>query len=177
MSHRRRHDGEIQGWMRLSLGDGGPPGSWGPRDFPRIVLALTAVAPALLGLGTFIWGRVIDRLGARRTLLVGLLGSAMAALAMLPFLTSLWVYVILFWITTVGGACGNPGSAVMATRVVRPELSTIAINMVFMCVTLSAVIGGFAAGPLMAGVGFWGDGAGVGDPAVDRIRYDLGMER
>ncbi len=138
---------------------------------------LFAVASALLGVGTFIWGPVIDRLGARRTLLIGLLGSAMATFALLPFLTSLWVYVILFWITTVGGVCGNPGSAVIATRAVRPELSTIAINMVFLFVTLSAVIGGFAAGPLMAGMGFGVMVLVSGTLQLIGAGMTLGMER
>lgn len=115
-----------------------------------------AVASVMLGLGTFIWGPIIDKIGARRSLLVALLISTVATFAILPVQNNMWAYVILFWIATLGGVCGNPGSAVIATRAVEPELSTIAINMMFMFVMLPGIIGGFAAGPLIASAGLSG---------------------
>jgi MFS family permease len=115
-----------------------------------------AVVSVMLGLGTFIWGPVIDKLGAKKTLLVALFISAAATFAMLPLLESMWAYVLLFWLATLGGVCGSPGASVVATKSVKPELSTIGLNTMFLFVMLPGIIGGFLAGPLIAGIGLFG---------------------
>ena len=115
-----------------------------------------AVVSVMLGLGTFIWGPVIDKLGAKKTLFVALFISAAATFAMLPLLESMWAYVLLFWLATLGGVCGSPGASVVATKSVKPELSTIGLNTMFLFVMLPGIIGGFLAGPLIAGIGLFG---------------------
>jgi len=115
-----------------------------------------AVISVMLGLGTFIWGPVIDKIGAKKTLLVALFISAAATFTMLPLLNSMWAYVLLFWLATLGGVVGGPGASVVATKSVKPELSTIGLNMMYMFVMLPGIIGGFLAGPLIAGIGLFG---------------------
>jgi MFS family permease len=115
-----------------------------------------AVVSVMLGLGTFIWGPVIDIFGAKKTLFIALLISAVATSTMLPLLNSMWAYVLLFWLATLGGVCGAPGASVIATKSVKPELATIGINMMFMFVMLPGIIAGFLAGPLIAGIGLFG---------------------
>ena len=115
-----------------------------------------AVVSVMLGLGTFIWGPVIDKIGAKKTLFVALLISAAATFAMLPLLKNMWAYVLLFWLATLGGVCGSPGVSVVATKSVKPELTTIGINTMFLFVMMPGIIGGFLAGPLIAGIGLFG---------------------
>jgi predicted MFS family arabinose efflux permease len=115
-----------------------------------------AVISVMLGLGTFIWGPVIDKIGAKKTLVVALFISAAATFVMLPLLSSMWAYVLLFWLATLGGVVGAPGASVIATKSVKPELTTIGLNMMFMFVMLPGIIGGFLAGPLIAGIGLFG---------------------
>jgi len=117
---------------------------------------LFAVASTMLGFGTFIWGPVIDKLGAKKTLFVGLLLSAIATFAMVLLLKNMWGFVLLFWLATIGGVCGAPGSSFVAMKSVKPELATIAVNTMFMFIVLPAIIGGFIAGPIIAGIGLGG---------------------
>lgn len=115
-----------------------------------------AVATVMLGLGTFIWGPVIDRIGAKAVLLIGITMSAVATLLMALFGKTMWPYVILFWIATLGGVCGSPSSSTIATKSVRLELATLAVNTIFMAITLAGIVGGFAAGPILAATGLVG---------------------
>lgn len=62
-------------------------------------------------------------------------------------------YVVLFWIATLGGVCGSPASSVIATRSVPKEMSTVAVNAMFIFVTVAGIVGGFIAGPIMAAGG------------------------
>ena len=75
--------------------------------------------------------------------------SAVATFAILPLLGSMWAFVLLYWLATIGGVCGGPGASVIVTKNIKPELSTIGLNMMYMFVMLAAIIGGFLAGPLM----------------------------
>ena len=122
----------------------------------ELVSVIFAVISVMLGLGTFIWGPVIDKIGAKKTLFIALLISAAATFAMLPLLSSMWAYVLLFWLATIGGVAGSPCASFFATKSVKPELTTIGINMIFMFVMLAGIIGGFLAGPLIAGIGLFG---------------------
>jgi AAHS family benzoate transporter-like MFS transporter len=129
-------------------------------DFLNTPVALQsvffAVVSVMLGLGTFIWGPVIDKIGAKKTLMIALFISAAATFIMLPLLRSMWAYVLLFWLATLGGVVGSPGASVITTKSVKPELATIGLNMMFMFVMLPGIIGGFLAGPLIAGFGLFG---------------------
>jgi len=115
-----------------------------------------AIASTMLGFGTFIWGPVIDKLGARKSLFFAFLLSAVATIVMILLLKNMWGFVLLFWLATIGGVCGAPGTSVVAMKSVKPELATIAVNMMFMFVSLPAIIGGIIAGPIMAGIGLGG---------------------
>lgn len=119
----------------------------------QLQTALFAVASVMLGFGTFIWGPVVDKIGGKKTLLTGITLSALASFAIIPLSIQLWPYVILFWIATLGGVCGSPASSVIATRSVPKEMSTVAVNAMFIFVTLAGIVGGFIAGPIMAAGG------------------------
>jgi MFS family permease len=115
-----------------------------------------AVASIMLGFGTFIWGPIIDKIGAKGALLVGLWISTVATLAIIPLSSKMWPYVILFWIATLGGVAGNPGGSTIATKAVKKEQATLAMNTLFIFVTLPGVIGGAVAGPLLNSSGLNG---------------------
>ncbi|MBN1973213.1 MAG: MFS transporter [Sedimentisphaerales bacterium] len=122
----------------------------------ELVSVIFAVISVMLGLGTFIWGPVIDKIGAKKTLFIALSISASATFIMLPLLSSKWAYVLLFWLGTIGGVAGSPCASFFAIKIVKPELTTIGINMIFMFVMLAGIIGGFIAGPLIAGIELFG---------------------
>lgn len=115
-----------------------------------------AIASLMLGFGTFFWGPVIDKVGAKGALLIGLLISAVATLGIIPLSSKMWPYVILFWIATLGGVAGNPGGSTIATRAVKIEQATMAMNTLFIFVTLPGVIGGAVSGPLLNSSGLNG---------------------
>ena len=118
--------------------------------------ALFAVAAIMLGFGTFVWGPIIDKIGGRNSLLLGISLSFISIFAMIFASHVLWPYVILFWIVTLGGVCGAPASTTIATQSVRPEFATIAANFMFVFVCLPGILGGFAAGPVITAIGLIG---------------------
>ena len=122
----------------------------------KLQTALFAVASVMLGFGTFIWGPVIDKIGGRNSLLLGISVSFISIFAMIFASSLLWPYVILFWIVTLGGVCGAPASTTIATQSVRPEFATIAANFMFVFVCLPGILGGFAAGPVITAIGLIG---------------------
>jgi len=118
---------------------------------------LFAVASVMLGFGTFIWGPVIDKIGTRKTIFIGLGISTVATFLIWAFASAnLWGYVILFWLATFGGVCGAPGATTIATKSVQPELATLAANMMFVFINLPAIIGGVVSGMLIAATGLMG---------------------
>jgi len=120
---------------------------------PEIASIAMGVATIMLGAGTYIWGPVIDKWGGRRTLIFAILASAITTFIMYPAIGSLWAYVVLFWIVTLFGVVGAPGTSYVASRSVRPEVVTIAITGVWIFVMLASIVGGFLAGPLIASIG------------------------
>jgi MFS family permease len=122
----------------------------------QLQTALFAVASIMLGFGTIIWGPVIDKLGGRNTLLLGISISVIGIIAMILVADRLWPYVVLFWIVSLGGVCGAPASTTIATKSVKKELTTLAANFMFIFVALTGIVGGFAAGPVIAAVGLAG---------------------
>ncbi|MDI6894817.1 MAG: MFS transporter [Bacillota bacterium] len=115
-----------------------------------------AVASVMLGFGTFIWGPVIDKIGARKALFAGLMMSTIATFVLKPLSAKMWPYVILFWVATLGGVAGAPGASTVATKSVRLEVATLAMNMTFLFVMLPGIVGGVVAGPLLSGLGVGG---------------------
>ncbi|MDK2781447.1 MAG: hypothetical protein PWR13_475 [Archaeoglobi archaeon] len=123
----------------------------------EVQTVLFAVASVMLGFGTFIWGPVIDKIGTKKTIFIGLGTSTVATFLIVTFASSsLWGYVILFWLATFGGVCGAPGATTIATKSVQPELATLAVNMMFVFINLPAIIGGMASGMLIAAIGLMG---------------------
>jgi MFS family permease len=120
---------------------------------PEIYSLAMGVASVMLGIGTYIWGPVIDRLGARRSLIIAILLSAIVTYIMYLALGSMWAYTILFWVITFLGVVGNPGTSYIASRSVKPELVSIAISVIFIALSLASIIGGFTAGALIASLG------------------------
>lgn len=118
--------------------------------------ALFAVASLVLGFGTFIWGPVIDKIGGRNSLLLGISISFIAICAMILVSGLLWPYVVLFWFVTLGGVCGAPASTTIATMSAKPEVTTLAVNFMFIFVCVPGILGGFAAGPAIAAIGLMG---------------------
>ena len=118
--------------------------------------ALFAVAAIMLGFGTFVWGPIIDKIGGRNSLLLGISLSFISIFAMIFASHVLWPYVILFWIVTLGGVCGAPASTTIATQSLRPEFATMAANFMFIFVCVPGIVGGFFAGPVIAATGLMG---------------------
>ncbi|MHA1709322.1 MAG: MFS transporter [Candidatus Baldrarchaeia archaeon] len=112
-----------------------------------------AVASIMLGAGTYIWGPIIDKIGGRKSLISAILASAIFTFVMIPTLGFMWAFIILFWIVTVFGVVGAPGSTYVATKSVKQEYASIATAVQFVFLSLASVIGGFAAGALLASLG------------------------
>ena len=116
---------------------------------PEFTSLTFSVISFMMAFGTIIWGPVIDKWGPKTALLIGLSISVIATFAMIPLAHYLWPYIVLFWIANLGGIVGNPASMTVATKSVRTELYTLAINTVNMLVFMPGVISGFISGPLL----------------------------
>jgi len=118
-----------------------------------------SVVSFMVGIDTLIWGPIIDREGARRSLAIGLGISAIATIAMwasflsipLPILT--WVFIALYYISTFGGVVGPPASMTIASRSIRFELMTVGMTLVNTALFIPAVVSGFLAGGVIAFLG------------------------
>jgi len=125
----------------------------------EIFTLVFSVVSFMLGLGTLIWGPIIDRVGARKSLAIGLGLSAVATVAMwgsflsipLPLLT--WVFTVLYYISTFGGVVGSPATMTIASRSIRLELMTIGITLMNIAIFIPAIASGFLAGGIMASLG------------------------
>ncbi|RLE57923.1 MAG: hypothetical protein DRJ40_01585 [Thermoprotei archaeon] len=120
---------------------------------PEISSLALGVASLMLGLGTYIWGPIIDKLGGRRTLILAILASAITTFVMYPALGNMWAYIVLFWIVTFFGVVGAPGTSYVASRSVKPELISIALSTIWIFTSLAGIIGGFVAGASIASLG------------------------
>jgi len=107
------------------------------------------VASIMLGVGTYIWGPIVDKWGGRRTLIFAILASAIVTFIMYPALGSMWAYTILFWIVTVFGVVGMPGTSYVASRSARPELVSVAITTIFIAISIASIVGGFVGGVVL----------------------------
>uniref|UniRef100_A0A7C5XLA9 MFS transporter n=3 Tax=Ignisphaera aggregans TaxID=334771 RepID=A0A7C5XLA9_9CREN len=120
---------------------------------PEVFSLAMGVASIMLGIGTYIWGPIVDRLGGRKTLTMAILASAIVTYIMYPALGIMWGYIILFWLVTFFGVVGMPGTSYVASRSVRPELVSVAITTIFIAISIASIIGGFTAGALIASQG------------------------
>uniref|UniRef100_A0A7J3Z534 MFS transporter n=1 Tax=Ignisphaera aggregans TaxID=334771 RepID=A0A7J3Z534_9CREN len=55
---------------------------------PEVYSLAMGVASIMLGVGTYIWGPVIDKLGGKRTLIMAIIASAIVTYIMYPALGS-----------------------------------------------------------------------------------------
>ncbi|MEM0489655.1 MAG: MFS transporter [Ignisphaera sp.] len=123
---------------------------------PEIASIGMGVASIMLGIGTYVWGPVIDRLGGKKTLIIAIIASAIITFVMYPALGSMWAYIILFWLVTLFGVVGAPGTSYVASRSVKPELVSVAITTIFISISIASIIGGFLSGTLLASIGLEG---------------------
>jgi MFS family permease len=107
------------------------------------------VASIMLGVGTYIWGPIVDKWGGRRTLIFAILASAIVTFIMYPALGSMWAYTVLFWVVTFFGVVGMPGTSYVASRSVRPELVSVAITTMFIAISIASIVGGFVGGVVL----------------------------
>ena len=120
---------------------------------PWIYSLAMGVATVMLGIGTYIWGPVIDKLGGRRTLIMAIIASAIVTYIMYLALGSMWAYSALLWLITILAVAGPIGTSYVASRSVKPELVSIAISAMFMAISVGSIVGGFTAGALIASLG------------------------
>jgi len=120
---------------------------------PEVYSLAMGVASIMLGVGTYIWGPVIDKLGSKRTLIMAIIASAIVTYIMYPALGSMWAYAVLFWLVTLFGVVGAPGTSYVASRSVKPELVSVAVTAMFMAISVASIVGGFAGGALIASQG------------------------
>lgn len=120
---------------------------------PEVYSLAMGVATIMLGVGTYIWGPVVDRLGGKKTLLLALIASSIVTFIMYPALGSMWAYTILFWLVTLFGVVGMPGTSYVATRSVKPELTSVAVTAIFMAISVASIVGAFVGGALLEGLG------------------------
>jgi len=62
----------------------------------------------------------------------------------------MWAYAVLFWLVTLFGVVGAPGTSYVASRSVKPELVSVAVTAMFMAISVASIVGGFAGGALIA---------------------------
>jgi predicted MFS family arabinose efflux permease len=110
-----------------------------------LALAIGGVAALAAGLGA---GTVIDRVGGRNTLVLGLL-LQLGAFALFPLIREPWHAYALFSLDGIGSACFWPGQSTLLARLTPPEVrhSAYALQRVSMNlgVGLGALIGGLIA--------------------------------
>ena len=115
--------------------------------------AIFSVATILLGVGSYIWGPVVDRLGGRMTLFMAIVISAILTFIILAGLTNMWFYSVLFWLVTLFGVVGMPGTTYVAQRSVSPEYYSIATTIIWLFIVIPGIISGFLAGAILTSLG------------------------
>ena len=109
-------------------------------------LAAGAVAALVAGLGA---GSLVDRIGGRNTLLVGLLVQAVA-FTLFPLIREPWQAYGLFALDGVGTACFWPGQSTLLTRLAPPEDRHSAFSVQRIAMNLGLGLGGLVGGLIAA---------------------------
>jgi MFS family permease len=109
-------------------------------------LAAGAVAALVAGLGA---GSLVDRIGGRNTLLLGLLQQS-AAFALFPLIRQPWHAVALLALEGAGTACFWPGQSTLLTRLAPPEDRHSAFSMQRIAMNLGLGLGGLVGGLIAA---------------------------
>jgi predicted MFS family arabinose efflux permease len=109
-------------------------------------LAAGAVAALVAGLGA---GSLVDRIGGRNTLLLGLLQQS-AAFALFPLIREPWHAVALLALEGAGTACFWPGQSTLLTRLAPPEDRHSAFSLQRIAMNLGLGLGGLVGGLIAA---------------------------
>jgi MFS family permease len=109
-------------------------------------LAAGAVAALVAGLGA---GSLVDRIGGRNTLLLGLLQQS-AAFALFPLIRQPWHAVALLALEGAGTACFWPGQSTLLTRLAPPEDRHSAFSVQRIAMNLGLGLGGLVGGLIAA---------------------------
>ena len=109
-------------------------------------LAAGAVAALVAGLAA---GSLVDRIGGRNTLLLGLLQQS-AAFALFPLIRQPWHAVALLAVEGAGTACFWPGQSTLLTRLAPPEDRHSAFSVQRIAMNLGLGLGGLVGGLIAA---------------------------
>jgi MFS family permease len=109
-------------------------------------LAAGAGAALLTGLGA---GSLVDRIGGRNTLLLGLLQQS-AAFALFPLIRSPWHAVALLGLEGAGTACFWPGQSTLLSRLAPSEDRHSAFSVQRISMNLGLGLGGLVGGLIAA---------------------------
>jgi predicted MFS family arabinose efflux permease len=107
-----------------------------------LALAVGGVAALFAGIGA---GTLVDRIGGRNTLLLGLLQQS-AALALFPLIRQPWHAVALLSLEGAGTACFWPGQSTLLTRLASAEERSSAFSVQRVTMNLGLGLGGFVGG-------------------------------
>src|SRR6266576_2995646 len=113
-------------------------------SFAAAGLALAAGAVAALAAG-FSAGAIVDRVGGRNTLLVGLLLQA-ASFALFPLVREAWHAVALLALEGAGTACFWPGQSTLLSRLTPAERTHSAFALQRISMNLGLGLGGVVGG-------------------------------
>src|SRR5436190_9691199 len=107
-----------------------------------LALAIGGVAALAAGIGA---GTLVDRIGGRNTLLVGLVQQS-AAFALFPLIRQPWHAVALLSLEGAGTACFWPGQSTLLTRLASPEERSSAFSVQRIAMNLGLGLGGLTGG-------------------------------
>jgi MFS family permease len=113
-------------------------------SFAEAGLALSAGAVAALAAG-FAAGAIVDRVGGRNTLLLGLLLQAVS-FALFPLIRTPWQAVALLALEGAGTACFWPGQSTLLSRLTPPERTPAAFALQRISMNLGLGMGGVVGG-------------------------------
>jgi predicted MFS family arabinose efflux permease len=105
-------------------------------------LAVGGVAALAAGVGA---GTLVDRIGGRNTLLLGLLQQS-AALALFPLIREPWHAVALLSLEGAGTACFWPGQSTLLTRIAPADARSSAFSVQRITMNLGLGLGGLVGG-------------------------------
>src|SRR5204862_8176698 len=117
-------------------------------SFAEAGLALSVGAVAALAAG-FAAGAIVDRVGGRNTLLLGLLLQAVS-FALFPLIRTPWHAVALLGLEGAGTACFWPGQSTLLSRLAPAEDRHSAFSVQRISMNLGLGLGGFVGGLIAA---------------------------
>src|SRR5207247_10632936 len=107
-----------------------------------LALAVGGVAALAAGIGA---GTLVDRIGGRNTLLLGLVQQS-AAFALFPLVRQPWHAIALLSLEGAGTACFWPGQSTLLTRLASAEERSSALSVQRVTMNLALGLGGSGGG-------------------------------